>query len=218
MMKKNKENKERKPFFFGTKENGVCKQVEIRHKGILSAILLIIVILLLGLFGMTGCKKKTTDNGKTNTTTKTTKVYTFEEVFKFREGISDSGEIYPYVIKNIADESNNIKKNYIFWTANYKVKIKKISYTIANTSTSDKWVYRIYDNKNYYSSSNDTWKVYETLEGYEKITLAPNETLNVVATYDNFIVNKGQHWAMTFLKYSEYANFYNFKVEFEVIE
>ena len=171
----------------------------------------------IGLFGMTGCKKK--DNGST-TSTKTTekKVYTFEEVFKFHEGISDSGEIYPYVIKKEADESNNIKKNYIFWTALKKVKITKISYTIANTTTDNKTVYKIYDNKNFYSSSNDTWEVYETLEGYEKITLAPNETLNVVAKYDNFIVNKGQHWAMTFLKYSEKANFYNFKVEFEVIE
>ena len=68
------------------------------------------------------------------------------------------------------------------------------------------------------NSDINTWKVYYTLEGYEKYTVAPNESLDIVATYDNFIVNKGQKWSMTFLKYSNQANFYNFKVEFEVIE
>ena len=82
MMKKNKENKERKPFFFTTEESGDCKQVKIKHKALLSTIILGIIIVLFGLFGMTGCKKK--DSGTTTTTTKTTKIYTFDEnIFTF---------------------------------------------------------------------------------------------------------------------------------------
>ena len=216
MMKKNKENKERKPFFFTTEETGVCKQVKIKHKALLSTIILGIILVLLGLFGMTGCKKK--DNGST-TTTKTTekKVYTFDETFNM---FQDTRNIYSNVIKSQADESNYIEYgNSIIWTSKYKVKIKKISYSVGNTSTDDKTVYKIQNNGNWLNSDIDTWKVYHTVDSsYEKFIVAPNETLDVVATYDNFIVNKGQNWSMTFLKYSKCANFYNFKVEFEVIE
>ena len=171
--------------------------------------------LALGGLALTGCKKK--DSGTTTTTTtKTTKVYTFDETFKIDV---DSKNIYPNVIKSEADESNYIEYgNSIVFTSRYKVKIKKISYSVGNTSTDDKTVYKIKNNGNYLNSSINTWEVYETLEGYEKFIVAPNETLDVVATYDNFIVNKGQNWSMTFLKYSKCANFYNFNVEFEVIE
>ena len=214
MMKKNKENKERKPFFFTTEESGVCKQVKIKHKALLSTIILGIIIVLFGLFGMTGCKKK--DSGTTTTTTKTTKIYTFDETFLMYQ---DGGNIYQNVIKSQADESNYLKYNSIIWTSRYKVKIKKISYSIGNTSTEDKTVYKIQNNGNWLNSDIDTWEVYHTVDSsYEKYTVAPNETLDVVATYDNFIVNKGQKWAMTFLMYSNNANFYNFNVEFEVIE
>ena len=184
-------------------------------KRIIMAILTIFMGI--GLFGMTGCKKKTT--GTTTTPTKTTekKVYTFDETFNM---FQDSGNIYSNVIKNQADESNYLTTgNSIIWTSRYKVKIKKISYSVGNTSTEDKKVYKIQNNGNWLNSDIDTWNVYHTVDSsYEKYTVAPNETLDIVATYDNFIVNKGQKWSMTFLKYSNNANFYNFKVEFEVIE
>ena len=183
--------------------------------------LVLMLGLALGGLALTGCKKKTTENGggSTNTTTKQTekKIYTFDETFKIDV---DSKNIYPNVIKNQADESNYIEYgNSIVFTSRYKVKIKKISYSVGNTSTEDKKVYKIQNNGNWLNSDIDTWNVYHTVDSsYEKYTVAPNETLDVVATYDNFIVNKGQNWSMTFLKYSKCANFYNFKVEFEVIE
>ena len=186
--------------------------------------LVLMLGLALGGLALTGCKKKTTENGggSTNTTTKQTekKIYTFDETFIM---FQDTGNIYPNVIKSQADESNYIGEithcNSIIWTSRYKVKIKKISYSVGNTSTEDKKVYKIQNNGNWLNSDIDTWNVYHTVDSsYEKYTVAPNETLDIVATYDNFIVNKGQKWSMTFLKYSNNANFYNFKVEFEVIE
>ena len=178
------------------------------------------LVLMLGLaiggIALTGCKKKTSENITTQKTT-TKKEYSFNDVWK----VSDSEQSkYEAVIKSEADSTNLLTSNTINLTARKKVKIKKISYTAKNTSESDVIILIPINNGNHLNS-NDMWSIatYDSDSDKKEFSLSKNSTKDVSMTYDNFVVEKGKVFLMGFMKKdSSPINFYNFVIEFEVIE
>ena len=185
------------------------------------------LVLMLGLaiggIALTGCKKKTTENGggtNTTTTTKQTekKTYAFTEVFT--EQTSEGYTVrYNNVSKNEADTSNMFKGGVMGFVLKEKVKIAKISYTVKNTSSSDKTVICFEDNKNTFNSDYKVWRIYDPNSSWNKNTqvISGNEEKNYTLTYSNFIIKKGEELDIQFSAKQE-INYYNFKVEFEVVE
>ncbi len=180
------------------------------------------LVLMLGLaigeIALTGCKKKTSENITTQKTTTEKKEYSFNDVWKVLDGEQSK---YEAVIKLEADSSNLLSTgNSLMLTARKKVKIKKISYTAKNTSESTQKIAIPLSNGNYVDSNNTCQiATFDTDPEKHYSNLSQNETRNVLMTYDNFTIEKGQKFMMGFFKESSSTlNFYNFVIEFEVIE
>ena len=192
-----------------------------RIKKMLALFVMLGVVVASG-FMITGCKKKTTDNGggSTNTTTKQTekKTYAFTDVFT--EQTSEGYTVrYSNVSKNESDTSNVYKAGIMGFVLKEKVKITKISYTIKNTSSSEKTVVYFENNKNTFNQETKIWRIFDPDSSWNTNTedIAGNEEKNYALTYSNFVINKGEKFLMQFSAKQE-VNYYNFKVEFEVVE
>ncbi len=228
MMKKNKKNKERKPFFFTTEESGVCKQIKIKHKAILSALILGIIIVLFGLFGMTGCKKK--DSGGTTTTKTTQKEKTFEDYWIFVENDTyTSKKAYNNITLTSKEKGkNNLSeevKNYgCRLKAKEDIKIKSISYTFSNDSSVSTQIYCCPNNTYHYDKDNQI--TYLMLKGNDYndylIDINSGESVNKTISYDNLIIKKGEVLYITAPHKPSTNNenwfFYNLKINFEEVK
>lgn len=227
-MNKNQETKNRKPYFFTTEENGICKQLKIKHKALLSAIILVIIIVFFGLIGLTGCKKK--DNGSTTSSKTTQKEKTFNDYWIFIENDNYTSEKAYNNISLSSKESgkNNVStntKNYgVKLKAKENIKIKSISYTFSNDSSSST---KIYDfPNNIYTYNNDNQITYLLPKGNDVndylIDLEAGKSIDKTISYDNLIIKKGEELYITapnnYGTNNENWFFYNFKLVFDEVK